>query len=113
MRSCPNQSPPSPPKPTNNVPPPPPLLNKSKEVVSNKEIQSTPKSKISSEGPNGIRPRKPCNCTKSQCLKLMTIYRNHVAFKPSLHFLSLFSSMKTIQVLRLLCQWRILLPVQL
>uniref|UniRef100_A0A1B6JGB0 CRC domain-containing protein n=1 Tax=Homalodisca liturata TaxID=320908 RepID=A0A1B6JGB0_9HEMI len=65
-----NQSPPSPPKPTNNVPPPPPLLNKSKEVVSNKEIQSTPKSKISSEGPNGIRPRKPCNCTKSQCLKL-------------------------------------------
>lgn len=20
--------------------------------------------------PNGIRPRKPCNCTKSQCLKL-------------------------------------------
>ncbi|XP_063243364.1 protein lin-54 homolog isoform X2 [Bacillus rossius redtenbacheri] len=24
----------------------------------------------SSQEPNGIRPRKPCNCTKSQCLKL-------------------------------------------
>lgn len=24
----------------------------------------------SSVEPNGIRPRKPCNCTKSQCLKL-------------------------------------------
>uniref|UniRef100_A0A1B6L2K0 CRC domain-containing protein n=2 Tax=Graphocephala atropunctata TaxID=36148 RepID=A0A1B6L2K0_9HEMI len=65
-----SQSPPSPPKPTINVPPPPPLLNKSKEVLNSKEIQPTLKSKVSSETPNGIRPRKPCNCTKSQCLKL-------------------------------------------
>ena len=35
------------------------------------------KPKVSSSGstaaafePSGVRPRKPCNCTKSQCLKL-------------------------------------------
>lgn len=25
---------------------------------------------IAATEPNGLRPRKPCNCTKSQCLKL-------------------------------------------
>ncbi|XP_008547227.1 protein lin-54 homolog [Microplitis demolitor] len=34
-------------------------------------ISDAPKGKSnSSTEPNGIRPRKPCNCTKSQCLKL-------------------------------------------
>ncbi|KAK0179600.1 hypothetical protein PV327_005338 [Microctonus hyperodae] len=36
-------------------------------------ITETPKlskSQSSNVEPNGIRPRKPCNCTKSQCLKL-------------------------------------------
>lgn len=32
-------------------------------------ISDVPKNKSNLE-PNGIRPRKPCNCTKSQCLKL-------------------------------------------
>lgn len=31
---------------------------------------STKQSKSSLPEPNGIKPRKPCNCTKSQCLKL-------------------------------------------
>lgn len=33
------------------------------------ESKSSQRSYTSVE-PNGIRPRKPCNCTKSQCLKL-------------------------------------------
>ncbi|XP_071557232.1 protein lin-54 homolog isoform X4 [Temnothorax nylanderi] len=32
--------------------------------------KNTPRTIYSNVEPNGIRPRKPCNCTKSQCLKL-------------------------------------------
>lgn len=35
-------------------------------VIEGKNSQRT----YSNIEPNGIRPRKPCNCTKSQCLKL-------------------------------------------
>ncbi|XP_044252971.1 protein lin-54 homolog isoform X2 [Tribolium madens] len=35
--------------------------------ISPESITMTPESNLES---NGIRPRKPCNCTKSQCLKL-------------------------------------------
>ena len=35
-------------------------------VLENKTSQRS----YTSVEPNGIRPRKPCNCTKSQCLKL-------------------------------------------
>nr|XP_974962.1 PREDICTED: protein lin-54 homolog isoform X1 [Tribolium castaneum] len=35
--------------------------------ISAESITMTPESNLES---NGIRPRKPCNCTKSQCLKL-------------------------------------------
>lgn len=35
-------------------------------------VDTTPRSSASRQSvdSNGIRPRKPCNCTKSQCLKL-------------------------------------------
>ncbi|KAL0108772.1 hypothetical protein PUN28_014127 [Cardiocondyla obscurior] len=36
-------------------------------VIDGKNSQKTVYSNVE---PNGIRPRKPCNCTKSQCLKL-------------------------------------------
>ncbi|XP_077271969.1 protein lin-54 homolog isoform X2 [Temnothorax americanus] len=32
--------------------------------------KNSPRTIYSNVEPNGIRPRKPCNCTKSQCLKL-------------------------------------------
>lgn len=32
---------------------------------------TTKQGKTSLPEPNGIKPRKPCNCTKSQCLKLL------------------------------------------
>uniref|UniRef100_A0A1B6DQ28 CRC domain-containing protein n=1 Tax=Clastoptera arizonana TaxID=38151 RepID=A0A1B6DQ28_9HEMI len=50
-----------------------PMLIKPKEnVVTATESSSSPKVKTLPllDQPNGIRPRKPCNCTKSQCLKL-------------------------------------------
>ncbi|XP_017880263.1 protein lin-54 homolog isoform X2 [Ceratina calcarata] len=34
------------------------------------EGKSSQRSSYTTVEPNGIRPRKPCNCTKSQCLKL-------------------------------------------
>lgn len=45
-------------------------------VAASPEIKMEPKVLVPNESPtsasanNGIRPRKPCNCTKSQCLKL-------------------------------------------
>lgn len=54
------------------------LLNSSQSSIGssgNISIASYNESKMSQRSvansePNGIRPRKPCNCTKSQCLKL-------------------------------------------
>lgn len=54
------------------------LLNSSQGSIGspgNLSITSFNESKMSQRSaanaePNGIRPRKPCNCTKSQCLKL-------------------------------------------
>lgn len=47
-------------------------------VISSAKMLSEPVTTASSKQgrgsslpePNGIKPRKPCNCTKSQCLKL-------------------------------------------
>lgn len=84
------KSPPSPTKPavstalpTAAAIPPPTLLFPKKEVEmvqAYKEMPTVPqvipavplihlKPKQPSDA-NGIKPRKPCNCTKSQCLKL-------------------------------------------
>lgn len=51
----------------------PTLLNTSLPTSQTSSLSSLePKSSKSYNNvePNGIRPRKPCNCTKSQCLKL-------------------------------------------
>lgn len=53
----------------------PSLLSSSQSSAGNLSIGSITESKSSQRSssslePNGIRPRKPCNCTKSQCLKL-------------------------------------------
>ncbi|XP_054269282.1 protein lin-54 homolog isoform X2 [Macrosteles quadrilineatus] len=64
---------PSPPSPTKPAPASVPLLTKAKEVYTPKETfvpLTAPQRTKSSESHNGLRPRKPCNCTKSQCLKL-------------------------------------------
>lgn len=67
-------SPPTPPPQPQQLPPASTYFTKDKEMFAHKENVTTPvtiaqKSK-SSDSHNGIRPRKACNCTKSQCLKL-------------------------------------------
>ncbi|XP_012278286.1 protein lin-54 homolog isoform X2 [Orussus abietinus] len=44
-------------------------LQQQQHTDDSKETKSSQRS-FSNIEPNGIRPRKPCNCTKSQCLKL-------------------------------------------
>lgn len=70
------------------------------------------------------RPRKPCNCTKSQCLKLWVqlcvIVLTGNLHTPFTHTqqsqrlcLQILRSVSALQVLRLLCQRRVLQQLQL
>ncbi|XP_075235192.1 myb-interacting protein 120 isoform X2 [Lycorma delicatula] len=46
------------------------ITNSTAPVVSLQTTQHKRTISVTALEPNGIRPRKPCNCTKSQCLKL-------------------------------------------
>lgn len=54
------------------LPPPPPAEG---------AAPSTKQGKASVPEPNGIKPRKPCNCTKSQCLKLYVQFQYCIVLK--------------------------------